>query len=432
MDSILKRSLAYLLMMCTMLVASVPSMAQDDIEEIKRQLEILTEEIENLKLGEVAEPEYKSFSGLGPAASKVYGVDSGLSIGGYGEAVYLNYSDSSKKDMADVYRFILYTGYKFNEKVIMNSELEIEHAGISNVDDSRKAEVYVEFMYIDLLLARSSNIRTGLILMPIGFISEFHEPTVYNGVLRPDIATNIFPTTWRELGVMLHGEHKGLAYKFAITTGLRADLFKGSSWIKGGRQKGAKVNADVAAFIGNVNYSFAPWFTAGGTYYISGADSGKGGSEDVAGEKKGTVRLWEVHAEANLKGAKLRWLYTRGSLSANSALKATSVGKKVRGWYVEGAYDVAGLIRPGTEMSFTPFVRYERYDTNDEVFTGVRDKRFDREVLTVGVGFKPHPNVIFKVDYQWHDTASDLPAGKRTGEDEYKIDQFNLGVGFIF
>ena len=35
-------------------------------------------------------------------------------------------------------------------------------------------------------------------------------------------------------------------------------------------------------------------------------------------------------------------------------------------------------------------------------------------------------------DYQWRDTGSDLPEGKGTGLDENKIDQINLGVGFIF
>ena len=52
--------------------------------EVKKQIQVLTEEIEKLKLGGVAEPKYESFGGLGPAASKVYGLGKGLSIGGYG------------------------------------------------------------------------------------------------------------------------------------------------------------------------------------------------------------------------------------------------------------------------------------------------------------------------------------------------------------
>src|SRR3989304_2668422 len=64
-----------------------------ELHEMKRQIEILTEEIEKLKLGAVAEPEYESFMGLGPAASKVYAVDKGLSVGGYGEVIYEKHYD---------------------------------------------------------------------------------------------------------------------------------------------------------------------------------------------------------------------------------------------------------------------------------------------------------------------------------------------------
>jgi len=92
--------------------------------DVDKKINAITEDIEKLKLGAVAEPKYESFMGLGPAASKVYGIDKGLSLGGYGEVVYSNYQDSTKKDFADALRFILYGGYKFNDWIIMNTELE--------------------------------------------------------------------------------------------------------------------------------------------------------------------------------------------------------------------------------------------------------------------------------------------------------------------
>src|SRR4030067_2919340 len=70
---------------------------ENELHEMKRQIEILTEEIEKLKLGAVAEPEYESFMGLGPAASKVYAVEKGLSLGGYGGVVYATFKEASTK-----------------------------------------------------------------------------------------------------------------------------------------------------------------------------------------------------------------------------------------------------------------------------------------------------------------------------------------------
>src|SRR3989337_1292190 len=442
MMKILKRS--WIIHVVTFFILCIPLLAyaqeqidEKGLQEMGRQIDVLTEEIEKLKLGAVAEIKYESFMGLGPAASKVYGIDKGLSIGGYGEVVYNNYQHSSKKDFADAYRFILYGGYKFNEWILMNTELEFEHAGIGNAM-CKESEVYVEFSYLDFLLSKPFNIRAGLLLMPVGTINEFHEPTVYHGVLRPEVESNLIPSTWRELGIMAHGQPvENLTYKIALTNGLRADKFSNSTWIRSSRQQGAKVNADVGALVANVNYEFIPGLSVGGSYYWGEGSTGKGGDTDASTDKEAEVSLYEVHADFRYKGLELRGLYVAGKIdNENEAFKNDSalkkVGRKVDGWYLQAAYDIFPLFRPGTEMSLSPFVRYEQYDTNKEVISGTPDPALDKTVITLGLGFKPHPNVVIKADYQWKDTESNLPEGRGTGLDENKIDQINLGVGFIF
>lgn len=414
------------------------SFAEDaEVKELKKKVEVIIVEVEKLKLGGVAEPKYESFSGLGPAASKVYGIDKGISPGGYGEVVYSNYQDSTKKDFGDAYRFILYAGYKFNDWILMNTEIEYEHAGIGNAQ-SKESEVYVEFSYLDFLLSKPFNIRVGLMLMPVGLINEFHEPTVYHGVLRPEIETNIIPTTWRELGIMAHGEPiENLTYNIALVNGLRADKFSNSTWIRSSRQQGAKVNADVGAFVANVNYEVVPGFLVGGSYYWGEGSTGKGGDTNASTDKEAEVSLYEVHADFKYKGLEVRGLYVAGKVdNENDAFKnetsLKTVGKEVNGWYLQAAYDIFPLIKQESKMSLTPFIRYEQYDTNEKVIIGTPDATLDRTVTTFGVGFKPHPNVVIKADYQWKDTESAKPEGTASGQDSNKIDQFNLGIGFIF
>lgn len=405
-----------------------------ELSQINRQIEILTEEIEKIKLGSVAEPKYESFMGLGPAASKIYFVDSGVSIGGYGEVVYENYQNFSKKDFADALRFILYVGYKYNDWIIMNAELEFEHAGIKNVSP-RQPEVYTEFVYLDFLFRKEFNVMTGLILMPVGIVNEFHEPTVFNGVLRPDVERMIIPSTWRDLGVMVHGGMGDLKYKIGLVNGLRAELFKKSDWIRSGRQQGAEINADSVGGVVRLDYEFARNFNVGGAYYLGRANEGKGRDSIKTNEVETNVNLWEIHYEYQIKGLKLKGLYASGLLDGNDAMKNNppkSVGKEVQGWYLEIGYDIMPFIQSESIFSLTPFIRYENYDTHKEVFSGSRDETQNRQVTTVGFGFKPHSNVILKMDYQWRDTASVLPEGKGSGFDENKIDQFNLSIGFIF
>ncbi|MEZ4820528.1 MAG: hypothetical protein R3A45_11855 [Bdellovibrionota bacterium] len=72
---------------------TVGSDTQTFENEINQKIEVLAEEVSNIKSGfelfpKVGEGKY----GLAPAASKIYQVDKGVSIGGYGEMLYENFA----------------------------------------------------------------------------------------------------------------------------------------------------------------------------------------------------------------------------------------------------------------------------------------------------------------------------------------------------
>ncbi|MDW8109897.1 MAG: hypothetical protein RMJ81_09645 [Candidatus Kryptonium sp.] len=404
--------------------------AEKQKEQIIQEIEALKEEIRRLRL-EVAMPEIelKSYFGLGPAASKIYYTPKGLSIAGYGEITYENYLDPSKTDRGDVLRFVPYIGYKFTDNIIVNSELEIEHAGFGNIG-SRNPDVYVEFLYVDFILTSKFNIRTGLFLIPASGMNEYHEPTVYFGTLRPDVERFIVPTVWRELGVMVYGElTNGFSYKAGLINGLRTDLI--SDWIASGRQRGGTINFDK--FAGAFGLSFQSvknLILSASLYYGGGSD--KGGASE-RGTEEAKFLLLTTEASFQLGYLSTKALFAYGSASGNDAyINRAGRAKRVYGWYAEAGYNLIPVIYPESIISFSPFVRYERYNLNREVFTGSPSPSKDRSVLTIGLDFKPHPQVVIKADYQIRNTTSNLPAGKGTGKDEWKIDQFNIGVGFIF
>ncbi len=136
---------------------------QKRIEELERKLAILAEELQALRAGEQAEqtptpapdqPAPEGATGLAPAASKVYAKQRGVSIGGYGEMMYENYdgtrddgTPSGTRDQIDLLRAVLYFGYKFNDHIVFNSEIEYEHATTKD----GKGEVSAEFAYLDFL-----------------------------------------------------------------------------------------------------------------------------------------------------------------------------------------------------------------------------------------------------------------------------------------
>jgi hypothetical protein len=395
---------------------------QEDGAATKEEVRTLTEELRRLKLElGLRDVEYQSFGGMGPAASKVYFAPKGLSIGGYGELNYVNSLEGVSGDGTDLLRLVLYAGYRFNERIVFNSEVEFEHAG---------HEVAVEFAYLDFLLSDPVRLRLGNVLVPMGFVNEMHEPAFFNGVFRPDVENRLIPTTWNENGVGLHGELAGgLRYKAYLLAGLdvlvprdeKDEPVETSNWLRRARTGAAEARAATFAGVLNLEYATGP-ATVGASVYRGRADQRR-----VAGVKA-DVTLAEAHAQLAWKGAVVRVLGAVGTLGDAAAVSEVALepgevlGSRVQGGYAEVAYDLMSLVPPGGESALSPFVRVEKYDLHAKVPAGfTRDPGLDRTVVTAGLTYKPIPTVVVKADYQRKDSrASDA------------ADQVNFGAGFVF
>jgi hypothetical protein len=394
----------------------------DRTTELERRLEVIAAEIERLKIGEaasIAGRADESEHGLGPAASKIYRAERGISIGGYGELRYQNFDSerdngaaSGAEDEFDLLRAVLYFGYKFNDRWLFNSEIEYEHAG---------EEVGVEFAYLDYLWRPQANVRAGLLLVPMGFINELHEPTTFLGANRPITERVIIPATWRENGFGLFGEAGPLSYRTYVVAGLDASGFTAGG-LRGGRQSGIESSAEDFAWVGRLDFTGVPGLLVGGSAYVG--DSGQGLDAGVG------TQILEGHLEWKWQGLELRALAVQAELDDVAALNRElnlrgnqSVGERLTGQYLQVGYDVlAGLSSGGGEQAFIPFARWETYNTQDEVPRGFSaNPANDVEVLTLGFSYKPIDQIVVKVDHQNFDNE----AGTGT-------DQFNVLLGWIF
>ena len=400
-------------------------------EEQERKTGILAEELEALKskfiLPETAE--YKSLYGLGPAASKVYQVPRGLSLGGYGEAsanffISDNEGPGERRNIGDLVRFVTYIGYKFTDRIIMHSEIEFEHATTSSTTTSSAGSVSVEFANLDFLLTEQANIRAGLVLMPMGFLNEVHEPPFYFGNIRPEVEQRIIPSTWRELGVGLHGTIlPGLTYRTYAVNSLNAKGFSKTN-IRGARQAGNRALFEDLGWTARVDYTPIPGLQVGGSFFWGNT----GQDQAFAGKKiDANFTLYEGHAQYQYRGLQLRALFAQGHIGDAAVLSADlgangPISSRIVGGYVEAGYDILPLLLPGTEMSLAPFVRFERLDTQADVPAGFTpDGSRDITVVNVGLSYKPIPNVVIKFDYR----NLDAKVGQIA-------DEFNIGFGFIF
>lgn len=402
-----------------------------DIKEVSRKTNILSEAVEKLRTQLVIpeEPALKSIYGLGPAASKVYQVDQGLSIGGYGEGFYQAVvSDADgKKDSSDLLRFVLYTGYKFTDNILFNSEIEFEHG-----TTGKTGSVSVEFAALDFFFDPKANIRAGLVLVPMGFINLIHEPPFFFGNQRPEVERRIIPSTWRENGAGLFGELlPGLTYVAYAINGLDAKGFT-SAGIRGGRQSGSRVLAEDWASVTRITYvpPAMPELMIGGSAYLgnSGQDQTFAvpvGDQIILEKVNAFTQLYEAHVQWQYRGWKFRALGAWGHIDnagTLSAARGQTIGSSNFGWYTEIGYNVLPLLFPETTQYLAPFFRFEQLDPIATAPAGFPDiENLDRQIVQFGLQYKPIPNVVIKADYR-----------NFTAKRGSVPDEFNLGFGFIF
>ncbi|HSG09640.1 MAG TPA: hypothetical protein VLA36_14860 [Longimicrobiales bacterium] len=407
----------------TLTIAGPTAAQQSDsarVAELERRLEAVTREIERLSLGRDVVEADTSVLGFGPAASKVYRVNRGVSIGGYGEVLYENYAEdrqngdpSGVRDVADALRAIVYFGYKFSDRLLFNSEIEIEHAD----------EAYLEFAYVDYMLRQSTGIRAGLLLAPLGLVNELHEPPVFLGTERSVTESRIIPTTWRENGIGLFGGNDMFAWRGYLMTSLNSEGF-GSSGLRGGRQKGSKALAESLGVAGRLDYLGTPGLLVGASIFSGPTGQGR----ELDGHTvAGGLLVWDLHLDYEARGWDLRALLAGAKVKdaaqlneLNGLTGAKGIGEEMLGWYAEAGYDV--LSHTDSPHRFVPFLSYERVDTQRAVAEGfTADPATDLSVFGVGAAWKPAPQVVAKLGYQIHENAAN------TG-----VNQWNVQLGWIF
>ncbi len=417
------------------------------LAEIEEKVEVLTEEVGRLE-SIFAVPEevaLESFAGLGPAASKVYKRDRGLSIGGYGEVrlrSFVNQEDDNQDDVFDALRAVLYVGYKFNDKWVVNTELEFEHGGTGG-----GGSVSTEFATVDYLWRDEVNFRAGLVLVPMGFVNEIHEPNFFFGAERPEVERVILPSTWRENGVGIFGTVADrISYRAYVINGFEGSGFSNGG-LRGGRQSGSRAISNDFAFVGRVDVDLLPGLQVGGSVYVGQSGQEQSFTSPIDGVGRDLpdafTTIYELHTQYKGYGLSLRGLFTEAFIDEAASLSRSidlgftgtpgagprvftpgstaGIANRMRGGYAEIGYDVLPLFLE-TKATLEPYFRYEYYNTQHDVSGGYsEDKSKEIDLYVAGLQFKPIPQVVFKVDFRHFDPTN--------GD---KADQIQGLVGYVF
>lgn len=411
-------------------LAAAAQSAAPSADALMKKLEALTQELENVKaeLQKVKQQQtvqaQQTQTAAPAAAARSQEPDTALTA--YGEINYNRPTKDSSAAQTDVRRFVLGYQHRFDAQTRVVTELEVEHAVASKEDDG---EVEVEQAYVEHRFSADApwGMRAGLFLMPVGLLNLNHEPTAYYGVERNFVETAIIPTTLREAGLQLFGEHaNGLSWAAGVSTSPNLQKWDPTSGEGAASPLGAiHQEGQLAASKGLTWFGALDWRGMPGLQLGASALAGRvahGQSGFAAPDARYT--LWDVHARWQPGAWDFAALYARGGFANVAPLNASFAGaaflvpKRFDGWYLQGAYRFA----LGGEMAIAPFARYERFNTG-RGFDGVDAAAYPayptEAVTTVGANFYLNRNVVVKADYQRF----------RQNQDANRI---NLGLGWSF
>lgn len=370
------------------------------------------------------------------SATNLLSSTSKLVVGGYGEIHYNEPIDTEryKNGTLDVHRMVMLFGYNFSEKTKFVTEIEFEHV----------SEVYVEQAFIEQRLSKGLNFRAGLMLIPMGMVNEYHEPTSYFGVERPMIDTKISPTTWREIGFGIAGTSiaASLRYQAYLVNGFSSftetPMLNGKNGLRNGRQKGIEsfmtspnftarleyfglrnVVLGVSGYLGKTQSSLYNNLEKDNEQAVLKADSSRTGIAMAGIDLRITKAAFRAKAQAYytaISNTKAYNLFTAKNGITND------LGSAMLGYYIEVGYNVFKHLSD-LNQELTPFVRYETYDMHYKT-TGslAKNNLYNNQNVLIGIQYYPIKGVVFKADMQW---------SKSKAADNYsKV--MNAGVGIMF
>ena len=396
-----------------MLFAAVPGFAVD-VNELERRLNIVSEELDRLK---------NSSGGSGIAHR--------TSVHGYGET-HFNMPEGAGAKL-DQHRFVIGIHSEITNWIHLNAEIDFEHAVTENE---------FELGYLDFLISDALNFRTGIVLMPMGNLNEFHEPNLYFSAERPDFHSKLIPSSWQQAGAGIFGAKGDISYRFYITNAVLAldgtRKFRPDDFIRKGRTQPSNIEIGSLAISGRLEKK-APGGQAGFSLYYGNAAGDAGHASDysaattiVVADYKTRRGAWDYDFGV-MKG----WVEDTDKMNADCGFYACAgdIPQSAFGLLAQVAVHVPQLLGKNTVHDFIPFIMYQKIRPNDkqgEKNTSASNHKRNFDVLSVGLSYMPHPQVALKATWNTNYYAGEEVAGAVAGTAGTSKNQFDMAIAYQY
>jgi len=335
-------------------------------------------------------------------------------LSGYGEAKY-SYNSNLETANINLTRAVLFVGYRFNNKISLLTEIEIEDAKV----DGDGGELALEQCLLKFDLNKNNYLLAGLFIPRIGIINENHLPNTFNGNDRHIVERMVIPSTWRELGIGYYGNTNkipGLNWSLALMNGLNAEGISGGRGLRDARFEGRDASASNLALSGALLYYNSGLRMQVSTYYGGtvgltpraadslGLDSGPFGTP---------VSLSEFDIQYSKKGFTFKGLGVICAIPDADKLNtayASNAPESMIGFMAELGYNLLETSK-WKEKELILFARYESMDLMHKVpANGIKDDLYEQDYIVAGLTYLLIRNVAIKLDWKHVKTGEPNPA----------------------
>ena len=361
-----------------------------------------------------------------------------VNVTGYGET-HFNVPTDDRINTFDAHRFVIGINARFTDWIFLNAEIDYEHA----------AQVLeFEMAYLDFLLDPKFNARAGTVLIPVGFLNEFHEPVLFWTVERPVFHNRVVPTSWNGTGGGFFGTFGnflgGMNYRLYMVNSVRSveasgcsnghgrggdcGQFKGSSGLRSGRNDADSLKVDDYAVTGRFEFSrLFPGLQLAGSFYTGNTTHGliqqNGRTTLLEADIKYRYKWFDMNA--SIANAHVNNAAELNNFAISQGNASGNIASDVFGWNVQFGIHWPQLLGKSTSHDVVTHFMYEFIDTQNNMPAGFAPNNGsggETDVYTAGVAWFPStPNVALKADFT-HQRYNDGTSR----------DDFNFGFAYMF
>jgi hypothetical protein len=404
------------------------------VPSVEQRLEHLENTINQLRTNNtISTPTFESkftpalpkqtFTGLGPAASKIYHQSGPTTWGLSSEFMSFairhgrDSTGSQNVNRLNVTSLSPTLGVRLHRRALFNSQILFENGGAeaSNTVTLQKGQAVVTQAYVDWLAdnRHEMGVRIGHQFVPIGWVNTLNESVTYHGVLKPELERELIPSTWHENGVSLWINRSRAEIQVGVFNSLDASGLRGETFLAGGRSHGQNAKAEDLMTVVRLHGKGKNLLVGSS---VAAGQTSQGGDSYM----HGTFNIVEAHSLLRFRGVELFGQWAMAQLKdadSISVVNSTAMGSKAEGYSLQ----LATTLWKSKQRVWV-FARHSQYDLHKEVPINVtRNSSLNKTTNTLGLSYFPLPNWVVKADYAFKKSA---------GQND--DDEINVGTSISF